>query len=270
MISRTMMMVATAVALLASASIAHAAPKAVIEPAETGPVGYIGFPTAQNFRPSVSGAITRVTFWSASEGVGNHGILRIHVGDRPENAIAQQDFVWGPPPMSLDLDTPVMVRAGQTYTVEASGNHVQIVLGSTDPYESGEVLFGTSIGWQTWTEWNGCGGGGPCIPYEVDQRVAIEISEAIADGDGDGVTDADDRCPDTVLPDAAASRLLSARYAATIDGFVGRDGEVVASLGDTAGCSATQIVDALHLGRGHLVFGVTRPHLERWIDDVAA
>jgi hypothetical protein len=42
----------------------------------------------------------------------------------------------------------------------------------------------------------------------------------------------------------------------------------VATLSDTGGCSATQIVEAMDLGLGHEWFGITRPHLERWVESV--
>lgn len=99
--------------------------------------------------------------------------------------------------------------------------------------------------------------------FELDQHFVIEIIDP--DVDGDGVVDDLDACPDTDLPDPSVDALGTRRYAATMDGFVDRAGRVVATLADTRGCSAKQIIDAFHLGEGHSRFGLTRPHLDRWI-----
>jgi hypothetical protein len=96
-----------------------------------------------------------------------------------------------------------------------------------------------------------------CFPIDID-------------GDGDGVADVDDVCPATVLPDAPTRELKKNRFAASLDGFASVDGVVVASLADTGGCSATQIITEAGLGFGHTMFGISRGALRAWIDTVNA
>ena len=85
------------------------------------------------------------------------------------------------------------------------------------------------------------------------------------DTDSDGVADVDDVCPGTVLPDQPTKGLKKNRFAASIDGFASTDGVVVATLADTGGCSATQIIAAAQLGGGHTKFGLSRSALDAWI-----
>ena len=258
---RTRIMIAVAAMLLGSFGVAHA--DETIGSRSTGPIGAFGVPIAQSFRPDTSGALVGVTLWPLTEPSGEAGELVVFAGDRPGDELGRVEFTWDASPTVVRLDTPVRVAAGATYTLAASGVRVQVVFGLTDPYEGGEMLLQSSSGWQTWTEWNTrCGG---CMPYQLDQRFAIEIADN--DVDGDGVDDELDACPATVLPDTSVDFLGTRRYAATADGFVDRHGSIVATLADTRGCSARQIVDVLHLGRGHEMFGLTGAHLERWISE---
>lgn len=94
------------------------------------------------------------------------------------------------------------------------------------------------------------------------------LVDDLPDTDGDGVLDADDRCPGTVLPDQPTVGLTGARFAAQADGTFdsGVDGfDGVFTLDDTAGCSGTQIIAAQGLGAGHTKFGVSRSALEAFV-----
>lgn len=252
-----------AVAALGVSTVVLASSGDVIETSTTGPVGAIGLPSGQNFRPQVSGSVARVTIWAVGTTGGQAGEVVVHRGDRPGDEIGRQGFTWDGSQVTVELVVPVPVIAGQVYTVTTTGAQLQHVFGGEDPYPDGEATLQTARGWQTWTEWNGCGTGGFCLPYLVDQRIMIEITDE--DGDGDGVSDAEDVCPDTVLPDPSVAELRPNRFAATPAGFVDADGNVVGSLADAGGCSAAQIVEAMGLGAGVLRFGLTRPHLDAWI-----
>lgn len=37
------------------------------------------------------------------------------------------------------------------------------------------------------------------------------------------------------------------------------------TLADTAGCSGPQIVEAMHLGKGHLKHGISKGALRKWV-----
>jgi hypothetical protein len=83
------------------------------------------------------------------------------------------------------------------------------------------------------------------------------------DTDGDGVPDNVDACPGTVA-DAAAVR--QNRFRMNSEGnFVDSVGTIAATVADTRGCSAAQIIAAAGLGNGHTNFGITRSALDDWI-----
>jgi hypothetical protein len=107
--------------------------------------------------------------------------------------------------------------------------------------------------------------GGLATPYVLSCTAAPDPG---ADGDGDGVLDADDLCPDTVLPDAPTVGLKGARFAAQADGTFDSgidrfDG--LYTLADTAGCSATQIIALQDLSSGHTKHGISKSALEEFI-----
>jgi hypothetical protein len=93
------------------------------------------------------------------------------------------------------------------------------------------------------------------------------VVDPVADYDADGVLDPYDWCPGTVLPDAAPL-LKPNRYRVSESGEFISDAPNAPTYStiDTAGCSASQIVDELGLGRGQELFGLSRSALERWID----
>lgn len=87
------------------------------------------------------------------------------------------------------------------------------------------------------------------------------------DSDGDGVLDVDDICPGSVIPETGDFELKKNRFAVDVDGnFVDVDGTFSGyTIGDTGGCSATQIIEDGGYGLGHERFGITRSVLESWI-----
>lgn len=106
------------------------------------------------------------------------------------------------------------------------------------------------------------------VEFSVD---SIEI--LIVDSDNDGVPDTDDVCTDTDIPDPViptSGDLGVNRYALTdgdtiFDTTTAENHEIVYTLADTGGCNATQIADALGLGKSHYEKGITRSVLESWI-----
>ena len=86
--------------------------------------------------------------------------------------------------------------------------------------------------------------------------------------DADGVPDEADVCPDTDLaaePDAPSQGLKPRRLWSTDEGFVDRSGVLVYSLADTGGCSATQIIAAAGLGKGHAKHGISPGAMAAWV-----
>jgi Bacterial TSP3 repeat/Thrombospondin type 3 repeat len=92
------------------------------------------------------------------------------------------------------------------------------------------------------------------------------------DDDNDGVADADDRCPGTIIPDPVIPQqgvLGENRYALTDADLVFDQNTVgigkTYSTHDTGGCNASQIADALHLGKSHYDDGLTEGVLRAWV-----
>jgi endonuclease/exonuclease/phosphatase family metal-dependent hydrolase len=96
------------------------------------------------------------------------------------------------------------------------------------------------------------------------------------DSDGDGVTDELDMCMDTVIPEGAAMAGLGLnRWALNDDDRIfdttssnGKGPELSYDIFDTAGCSCEQIIEAQHLGNGHLKFGCSIGAMKNWVDIV--
>jgi hypothetical protein len=98
------------------------------------------------------------------------------------------------------------------------------------------------------------------------------------DEDHDGVPDAEDVCLGTVIPESVPTQRLGTNRWALVDedGIFdtkppsGRGGGLDRSftIEDTAGCSCEQIIDELHLGKGHEKYGCSIGAMETWIDEV--
>ena len=92
------------------------------------------------------------------------------------------------------------------------------------------------------------------------------------DRDNDGVNDDADACPATVIPEPVPTQELGVRRWALVDDDFqfdtrtrhGKPPKRSFSTLDTAGCSCSQIIDALHLGRGHVKFGCSTGVMRRW------
>jgi hypothetical protein len=106
--------------------------------------------------------------------------------------------------------------------------------------------------------------------YVIDN---IHFNTAIPDDDNDSVSDAEDICPGTVIPDNVEAEYLRVNhFALTNQDFVfdtrspnGRGSNETYTLTDTAGCSCAQIVEALALGTGHVKFGCSPGAMKEWI-----
>ncbi len=100
----------------------------------------------------------------------------------------------------------------------------------------------------------------------------VDCAPVSADADGDGVLDEDDVCADTVLPDVPTKNLKRNHFAAQADGSFDSANDKLDGLytvADTAGCSATQIVERAELGKGHLKHGLSKGELESFIASLA-
>jgi hypothetical protein len=96
------------------------------------------------------------------------------------------------------------------------------------------------------------------------------------DDDNDSVSDAEDICPGTLIPEPVPTEQLGAnRYALMDDDFIfdttppqGNKPGQIFTLKDTAGCSCAQIIEALELGQGHTKFGCSNDVMKEWIEMV--
>jgi hypothetical protein len=94
------------------------------------------------------------------------------------------------------------------------------------------------------------------------------------DDDNDGVVDEADSCPGTLIPDPtvpASGYLRKNRYALMDNDQVfdrniaGSNEATVFTTTDTGGCNASQIADAMGLGKAHYKYGITQSVLEAWV-----
>jgi len=115
--------------------------------------------------------------------------------------------------------------------------------------------------------------------FSDDIRVAEPASDTltvvvVVDGDGDGVLDDVDVCPGTVIPEGVPTDSLGVNRFALVDGdFIfdttppkGKGPQASFTTEDTAGCSCEQIIEALHLGKGHEKFGCSLGAMRNWVD----
>jgi hypothetical protein len=97
----------------------------------------------------------------------------------------------------------------------------------------------------------------------AQENEALRSEMPFADMDNDGVSDAVDVCPDTVIPERSVPgrALLPGRYALTDDNTIfnthrGRESNY--TLADTRGCSCEQIIELSGLNRNQRRFGCSR------------
>jgi len=109
---------------------------------------------------------------------------------------------------------------------------------------------------------------------DLDQA-SINVLPDSADGDedGDGVADAEDVCPGTVIPESlagSASAPQTNRWAIMDDSGFFTQGPPLSgrnfsySIEDSMGCSCEQIVIAMELGSAHQLKGCTTGELREW------
>jgi hypothetical protein len=121
----------------------------------------------------------------------------------------------------------------------------------TDRYSGGEYFTVASDG---------------SLAFFGDAAFKTFIRLPLVDEDGDGVSDPDDSCAGTVLPDRFPE-LKTNRYAANATGtFVSglRNAPVYTAV-QTKGCSGIQIIALEGLGAGHIRYGLSRSSLEAFI-----
>jgi hypothetical protein len=117
-------------------------------------------------------------------------------------------------------------------------------------------------------------------PFYQQQGYVSDVPGAwiIVDADSDGVPDAADQCPATVIPESAPTlgTLKKNHYAlrSAVPNGAGlvfftttnkNKNKTNFTTADTAGCSCEQIVAALGLGVGQLKYGCSKSAMEAWI-----
>jgi len=97
-----------------------------------------------------------------------------------------------------------------------------------------------------------------------------------SDDDADGVPNDDDVCPATGLPETVPTERLETNRFADTDGDgvfnttapKGTGPQKSFDLGDTAGCSCEQIIEAQGLGEGHTKFGCSIEAMKDWVSGI--
>jgi hypothetical protein len=113
------------------------------------------------------------------------------------------------------------------------------------------------------------------LPLPCDY--AFEVLDFPCDEDGDGVVDADDMCPGTIIPELSVPAVdLGVNRFALVDrdfdfNTTPPNGEGPGrsySTTDTAGCSCEQIIFAMGFGAGHTKFGCSISAMDEWVSMV--
>lgn len=178
-------------------------------------------------------------------------------------------FLVSPPDTwyGADLDVPVPVVAGAKYWVAWDPTGGEQCACTDDPGDVQQAYWGSFDG--------GVSGGANWFgPFSFpDRRWKFRMLCGPPDGDGDGVPDDRDRCPDTQLPELAPALDLGTNRWADTDGDGTFDTTPPGGIGpkatftlqDTNGCSCSQIVEALGIGEGHEKFGCSTGIVRRWV-----
>jgi len=149
---------------------------------------------------------------------------------------------------------------------------------------NGSLLPGGSCSFSVTLQVPGSASGGTFVNTTSEltannQRVADPATDSltvvvVVDSDGDGVLDNVDVCPGTVIPEGVPTDHLGVNhYALVDDDFIfdttppnGKGPQETFTTTDTAGCSCEQIIEALHLGKGHEKFGCSLGAMRNWVD----
>lgn len=124
-----------------------------------------------------------------------------------------------------------------------------------------------TVGWNTAPDGSGTWFS-PGTPLEGDLTV-YAVPEPPADRDGDGVPDAMDVCPDSVLTGGSSTRpqaLKPNNFWFTGVGLT--DGKVSYTLAHTGGCTVTDIIAAAKLGKGHSKWGLSPGEMAAWMHSI--
>ena len=192
---------------------------------------------------------TRVFYWSMESGMLDIGAEPRFVGAEPSGGINDAGVILG----SIDTEVAFYWSAEDgLLTLSDLVTDDELSLGDgISINESGSVLaYGFS---------------GLYLLRPTDDVVPV------ADGDGDGVPDAADLCPGTVLGIEPSEGATRNRFYSTASGtFVDGRGEVSGiRIGGTGGCSDRQITVLARLPSSNLRYGLWEAELLRWADAVA-
>jgi len=124
----------------------------------------------------------------------------------------------------------------------------------------------------------------PAEFFEVDETLLrasdhdAVVLHVLADTDFDGVPNGVDVCSGTTIPESVPTQKLGTNRWALVDedGIFdtkapkgnGKGPKRSFTIEDTAGCSCEQIIEELHLGKGHEKFGCSIGAMENWVAEV--
>lgn len=227
--------------------------------------------------PAASVTVTRVEIFTGERSSTIAVGLWSDDGGAPNKPLAplgfSADFTIGTPVTwyGAPLNVGVPVVAGQSYWVVWDPQGGEQANVTNNPADIQQTYWGSNTGTV------GGGAGWDLGPFTFpDRRWKFRLAcggGGCPDADGDGTCDEDDTCPGTVAPEIVPLERLGVNRWALVDGDdtfdttppEGRGPQVTFTLEDTRGCSCEQIIEALHLGEGHLKFGCSTGVMRHWV-----
>lgn len=215
----------------------------------------------------VDAKVVAVRFRARHSGIGDSVVLRAYLFDTFDDGTTD----WAISNGWITIENAGTGITWQTYTISLRASDLESGDFLGTPPTVTEVLSGVAqFGLRHDPNFTG-----PGTPARTISAVYFDDIQLILDDDGDGVSDGDDFCPGTLIPEGVPPKKLNPNHWALIDSDSEFD-TVIKGKGkgpnrsynveDTAGCSCEQIIEAQGLGKGPTKHGCSIGVMDNWVE----